>query len=394
MGKERILVVEDEGIAALHLEESLAELGYACAGCAMTGEEAIAMARSARPDLVLMDIKLGEGMDGIEAGQRIQSELAIPVVLLTAHADEVTIARAKRVAPFGYLVKPATGAALRSTLEMAGEKFRLERALAESNRSLELFAELAAHDLRAPARQISLFLSLLVKECPDLSPRSRELLDLATGCAKRMRALVDDLLEFSRLTREKVGARPVDLEQTVARLVSELRPDVERSRAEVILGTLPTVLGNPHQLARLFQNLLDNALKYAGDGARIEIASRVEGDRATIAVRDDGPGVPAEERERIFDLFYRGCPGASEGTGIGLATCRKIAESHGGRIWVESGSGGGAVFLVTLPLARSAPPGRRSDWPGARDSLGAPRDSRSGSAFRADGSLAERDPAR
>ena len=128
---KRILIVEDEGISALYLEAKVQSLGYESVGITSSGEEAIEKARVARPNRVLMDIKLAGNLDGIEAGDKIQKDLGIPVVYLSAFSDEETIARAKGTAPFGYLTKPFQESALRSTIEMALEKDAVRRQLEE-----------------------------------------------------------------------------------------------------------------------------------------------------------------------------------------------------------------------------------------------------------------------
>jgi PAS domain S-box-containing protein len=136
LDKTRILVVEDEGILALDLKNRLEDMGYAVIGHASTGEGAIRQANGTSPDLVLMDIRLRGGMDGIEAAERIHSRLGIPVVYLTAHSDEATLERAKITEPFGYLLKPFQESELRTTIEMALYKHKMERRLQESERWL------------------------------------------------------------------------------------------------------------------------------------------------------------------------------------------------------------------------------------------------------------------
>ena len=127
MSTEIILIVEDEGIAAIYLESKTQQLGYESAGTAFSGEEAIEMSRRTKPDLILMDIKLGGKMDGIQAGKLIRKELAIPIIYLTALSDEETVARAQENVPLGYLIKPVQESLLKSTIEMAFDKHRLAK---------------------------------------------------------------------------------------------------------------------------------------------------------------------------------------------------------------------------------------------------------------------------
>ena len=347
----RILVVEDEGISALHLEAKLQSLGYESAGIAYSGEEAIDKAKEARPDLVLMDIKLNGEMDGISAGGRVQREFGIPVVYLTAFSDEETVARARETAPFGYLIKPVQENVLRTTIEMALEKHDLQKRLEESNRDLERFAAIAAHDLRAPSRQVYLFLSLLLKEFGvQLSPKAHEYIKLAQDSSKKMQALIDDMLDYSRLARQPAPEGSVNLNAVVAVVIEELKPQIEKRHARIKVSDLPCVRGNEHQLRRLMENLVTNAIKYNKRLPEVAISSKVERDEIVISVSDNGIGIEKEDMERIFEMFQRLHPESEfPGTGVGLASCKKIVELHGGRLWVESTPGLGSTFSFTLP---------------------------------------------
>ncbi len=351
----RILIVEDEGISALHLEAKLQELGYEAAGTADSATEAIKMAGELRPDLVLMDIKLKGELDGVEAGNRIQQKFGIPVVYLTAYSDEETVTRARRTAPFGYLIKPIQENMLRTTIEMALEMHRLQKRLEESNRELERFAAIAAHDLKAPSRQVYLFLSLILKEFGvQLNPKALEYIQMAKDSAKKMQELIDDLLMHSQLTRKPAQVCDVDLNEVVAAVISELKPHIEEKHARVQASELPCVRGNESQLGRLMENLVSNAIKYNRNIPEVTISAKREGDMVTISVADNGIGIEQGETEKIFEMFHRLHPETEfPGTGIGLASCKKIVEILGGRIWAESTPGAGSTFSFTLPIIRS-----------------------------------------
>jgi two-component system sensor histidine kinase/response regulator len=352
---KRILVVEDEGISAVHLQAKVESLGYQCAGVAYSGEEAIAKAREARPDLVLMDIKLTGELDGIQAGNRIQKDFGIPVVYLTAFSDEETVARARASAPFGYLIKPVQENALRTTIEMALEKHHLQKQLEESNRDLERFAAVAAHDLKAPSRTVYLFLNLLLKEFGiKLDPKAHEYIHFAQDAAKKMQALVDDLLAYSQLTRKPAPLETVNLNELFAEVIKELKPDIDERRASLKIAELPSVRGNQMQLRRLVENLLCNALKYNKNIPEIMVFSKVEGDKVVVSVRDNGIGIDKDDSEKIFEIFQRlHADSEFPGTGVGLASCKRIVELHGGRIWVDSTPGAGSTFSFTLPVVNT-----------------------------------------
>ncbi len=243
----------------------------------------------------------------------------------------------------------------RDERELADKSAELERTIAElqrSNRELAQFAYVASHDLQEPLRMVTSFLSLLAAEYADaLDADAQEYIGYAVDGARRMKAMIDALLSYSRMGSSGQPDRVVDL----ARLVDQAIVDVQSAHddidVDITCEALPPVVGRSDQLARLFTNLLSNAVKYRGDEpARIAVRCHLDQDDCVIAVADNGIGIPADQQERIFDIFVRGAhTRAVEGTGIGLAICRKIVEEHGGRIWVESAGTGGSTFYLRLP---------------------------------------------
>jgi light-regulated signal transduction histidine kinase (bacteriophytochrome) len=178
-----------------------------------------------------------------------------------------------------------------------------------------------------------------------------EFIDFAVEGANRMRALIEDLLAYSRAGR---GAepRPVDCGYVVADVLSSLAAAVADARARVNVGSLPIVLADRVSLAQLFQNLIANALKFRrGPGTCVWVSAEPEGPAMwRFSVADDGIGIDSRHRERVFKMFQRLHDRESfEGTGIGLAICRKIVERQGGRIWADDRDGGGTIFHFTLP---------------------------------------------
>jgi PAS domain S-box-containing protein len=225
-------------------------------------------------------------------------------------------------------------------------------ALERSNAELAEFAYVASHDLSEPLRMVSSYLQLLRRRYHgQIDEDADEFIDFAVDGANRMRALIEDLLAYSRAGR---GAepRPVDVGLVVGDVLSSLAAAVADARARVHIGPLPIVLGDRVAIAQLLQNLVANALKFRrGRGARVWVSAEPEG-AATwrFSVSDDGIGIDPRHSERVFKMFQRLHDRESfEGTGIGLAICRKIVERQGGRIWVEEREGGGSVFSFTLP---------------------------------------------
>jgi PAS domain S-box-containing protein len=227
-------------------------------------------------------------------------------------------------------------------------------ALERSNAELAQFAYVASHDLSEPLRMVSSYLQLLRRRYGGRLDRDAdEFIDYAVDGANRMRALIEDLLAYSRAGRH-ADPEPVDCDVVIGNVVSSLAVAVTEARAQLEIGPLPVVVGDRTELAQLFQNLVANALKFRrGPGARVWVsAEEAPGGWWTIAVADDGIGIEPRHAERVFKMFQRlHDHDAYGGTGIGLAICRKIVERHGGRIWLEPRDGGGTVFRFTLPAA-------------------------------------------
>ncbi|HVI50705.1 MAG TPA: ATP-binding protein [Candidatus Sulfotelmatobacter sp.] len=229
------------------------------------------------------------------------------------------------------------------------------RELARSNAELEQFAYVASHDLREPLRMIASYVGLLERHlAKTLDDESREFIAFAKDGALRMDRLIRDLLEYSRIGRDRPPMQTVALGEVMIDVKANLAVPLEESGAELeIVEPLPQVTGDRGELVRLLQNLLGNALKYRSPDRRphVRLEARPSGEQWEISITDNGIGIPAEQRERIFGVFQRlHARDAYEGTGIGLAICRKILTHHGGRVWaddVEDGSPG-SVFRFTL----------------------------------------------
>lgn len=242
------------------------------------------------------------------------------------------------------------GQVLSSSFE---QLYRRNRELEASNRELDQFAYIASHDLQEPVRTITTFTEMLSDD-PDnrLSPRSQKGLSFMLQSSNRMRDLIHGLLEYSRIGVH-ADPEPVDLNLVLGGVVRDLSASIDQRNAKVVIPDgLPTLRLYPVEVQLLFQNLISNAIKFCPDERqpRVEVnAERIEPKRWRFRIRDNGIGVPARQREKIFTIFQRATGRDEfEGTGIGLAHCRKIAELHYGRIWVSPSSEMGSEFCVEL----------------------------------------------
>ncbi len=230
----------------------------------------------------------------------------------------------------------------------------VEHALAARNEELEQFSYIASHDLQAPLRTIASFSELLLEAYgQELDEDGRSALRFIEASVQRMSALVRDLLDYSRIG-QRSERRRVDTAALVAEVIADLRSAADAAGARFCIGEMPQLTGHRTELRLLFQNLLANAVKFHAEGVapRIELlAERAEG-AWVFTVSDNGIGIAPEHRSKIFQAFQRVHPVERfEGTGIGLAHCRKIVALHGGRIWVEPRPGGGSRFGFTIPDA-------------------------------------------
>ena len=375
-----ILIVDDTPVNVSVLADHLVNHGFSVM-VAQDGEEGIARAQFGQPDLILLDVMM-PGMDGFETCRRLKSihgTKDIPVIFMTALSDIGDKITGYKVGAVDYVTKPfhteevlarismhLTLQAMRRQLVEQNGQLQQEIAvrqkaeavveqrsqeLARSNAELEQMAYVASHDLQEPLRMVTSYLQLLEQRYGGrLDADAHEFIAFAVDGAKRMQALIDDLLTYSRLGTKVKPLQPTDcgaVMETVRRL---LRMAIDESGAQLQYAALPMVMGDAAQLTQLFQNLIANAIKFqAGQPPQIAVRAEPEGEFWRFEVQDNGIGIAPEYFDRIFVMFQRlHSRSTYPGTGIGLAICKKIVERHGGRIWVESAPGQGTVFKFTL----------------------------------------------
>ncbi len=294
-------------------------------------EEAISQNRSFQVEYMLRH-KDGNIRNFIERGRPVRGKDGNPVYI-----DGVTLDITE--------LKRTEEQLRKSTIE-------LER----SNRELEHFAYMASHDLRSPIIALSADLKMFEKHNRrKIDPESLKLIDGALSSAFRMQSLITDLLTYARLgaaaPEKAIGT--INLADILNVVLDSIKMDCERARCTIIREELPRVQADPTQMIQLFQNLLSNSIKFKGkELPRIEIRAERKETEWLFSIKDNGIGIPSEQSERIFELFQRASRGAEyEGTGIGLAICKRIVERLGGRIWVESELGKGSKFYFTIPFS-------------------------------------------
>jgi signal transduction histidine kinase len=225
--------------------------------------------------------------------------------------------------------------------------------LVRSNDDLEQFAYVASHDLSEPLRKVSNFCQLLERQyAAELDDKARQYIAFAVDGARRMQALINDLLAFSRVGRSTESFVEIDANAMLARVTAQLREQIAAGAAEISYDGLPTLWGDQSLLDALFANLVGNSIKYRGaDPPRVVIGAEKQAENWLFTVSDNGIGIEPQYAERIFAIFQRlHLRDEYGGTGIGLALCRKIVEFHGGRIWLDPHGGtSGATFRLTLP---------------------------------------------
>ncbi len=240
--------------------------------------------------------------------------------------------------------------------QLLADAERNSRELQRSNTELEQFAYVASHDLREPLRMVRSYLDLLEKKYSGkvLDDKADAYIDFAVDGAKRMQAMIDDILTYARVGTQGEPHQLVDMEQVLYKVLKDLEREIRESGTIVTVGPLPEVMADPSQMSQLLQNLIANAIKFRSKGAvKVRVSVEEKGKEWAFAISDNGIGIPVDQQPRLFQMFQRLNPRQEyPGTGIGLAICKKIVEQHGGRIWVESEVGKGSTFYFTLPMGR------------------------------------------
>jgi signal transduction histidine kinase len=354
-----ILLVDDDLGDVRHIARSIRTSGLA-AVCvqALSAEHALEQCELHRFDCAMIDYLL-PGKDGLEALSEITQRFPfMAVVMATGQGDETVATEAMKRGASDYIRKADINpVSIRRVIENAVEKAGLRRKLADQQQELARFADVLVHDLRAPSSAIQTF----VWDIQDaLREGNMELVaqfcEFAAHAAARMDTLIATLYQYTRADGE-VLFEPVQMSVALEDALTNLHDIVHARQAVVTHDPMPAVTGSTPLLVQLLQNLIGNGLKYCKQPVpRIHLsASMQESGIWLFSVRDNGIGIPGKDQQRIFESFTRlHGVGEYEGTGLGLATCRKIVARHGGAIWCESTEGKGTTIFFTLHDAASA----------------------------------------
>lgn len=359
-----ILLVDDTPDNLRVLSAMLTNQGFEVRK-ALSGQRAIASVQADPPDLILLDIKM-PGMDGYKVCQQLKADqltCEVPIIFISALDDALDKVRAFTVGGVDYVTKPFQEIEVLARIEHQLRIQRLQRQLMEqnqelarSNRELEQFAYVVSHDLQQPLQSVTGFIRLIqMKYQNGLDDVAVDYLNRIHEVGGRMQRLIQDLLAYSKVGSQTQEFQPVDCQHILKQVLDNLQLAIAEKQVALSHDALPTVMGNETQLIQLLQNLISNAIKFVQPETipKIHISVVKQGNQWLFGIHDNGIGIEPHNLERVFEIFQRTQSAkAYQGTGIGLATCKKIVENHGGRIWVTSELNIGTTFYFTIGNAK------------------------------------------
>lgn len=376
--KPKILAVDDNPKGIVAIKAALEDLSAEVIS-ANSGNQALSLLMDNNFSLIMLDVQMPD-MNGFEVAELIrgvQRYENIPIIFVTAFSRERTeIFKGYEVGAVDYLFKPLdlemVKAKVNVFLEMEIQKEKLEKEvnarrqaelelrrlaenLKEANNALEEFAYMVSHDLKTPLVVINGFSELLRKKYKHiLNEEGASFIERICSSATRMDALIEKLLQYARTSSILGGTiAPVNLENIAKQIVDDFSYVLRKTGAQIEIKGLPTIKGDEVQLRQLFQNLIGNSIKYRRPDAPVKVrifSKKTQDKRWQIIVQDNGRGFEKDKLTDIFTPFFRVVENndKTEGSGIGLAICKKVCERHGGSITAESEPGKGSKFIVTL----------------------------------------------
>jgi signal transduction histidine kinase len=402
----KILLIEDSLFATRHTQKMLDELKsphfdveLKCCDCLSAG---LKHAAKDGVDIVLLDLTLPDS-NGLVTFKRLYKHMPqVPIVVMSGLEDEALAIEAVKKGAQDYLVKGRVDSNLlkrsilyaierkraeeelrkhrehleelveERTADLKTTNIRLQNEVSErkkaeeelkktvadlerSNKELQQFAYVASHDLQEPLRVVASYVQLLSHRYKgQLDSDADDFINYAVEGVTRLQRQINDLLAFSRVRTKGREFKKIDCAHALDRGIANLQIAIEENSAVVTNDSLPRVNADESQIVKLFQNLIDNAIKFRSNKPpRVHISAKKKGKEWLFSVRDNGIGIDPQYAERIFVIFQRLHEREKyPGTGIGLAICKRIVERHGGRIWMESKPGKGSTFFFTIPAKR------------------------------------------
>jgi len=368
--RPKILIVDDRPENLFVLQNILSALDVDVFR-ASTGNEALGLALEHEFFCAILDVQMPE-MDGYELAELLRGNLVtatMPIIFVSAvFSDEYHYRKGYEAGAVDFISKPFVPEILLSKIKvfliLYQQRHALEtlvqqlnsanRKLELVNQELETFSYSISHDLRAPLRAIDGFSRILAESLGEnISPESQRYLETMHDNIRQMNGLIDGLLQFSRLAFQPFSNRKIEMKELAQHVINDLLTAQPERRVEISLDNLPPAWGDPLFIKQVFENLIQNALKFSRkrEVARVEIGFLARGEQTAYFVRDNGVGFDMHYAGKIFGVFQRlHSETEFEGTGVGLANVRRIILRHGGEVWAEAKVDQGATFYFTLSL--------------------------------------------
>lgn len=358
----KILMVDDRPENLVALERLLRDLPVTIFK-ANGGNEALKLTIHHDFALALLDIQMPE-MDGYELAEILRHDdktMNMPFIFISAiYTDSINIFQGYEKGAFSYITKPFEPEVLISKVKFFIDKYKQEQALKIKTRQLEVmneelesFSYSVSHDLRAPLRAIGGFSKVLHdKAAEQLNPEYLRFLHLIVENVDKMEHLIDDLLAFSRMSRQKQTFSVIDTNELIKQVISDLSQAEPDAKNTFEVCNLPEIHADKQMMHHVFSNLIGNAIKYSSHSEKplIQVCGNTDENETTISIKDNGVGFDMEYSHKLFKIFQRLHDETEfEGTGLGLAIVKRIITRHNGRVWASAEVGKGATFNVSIP---------------------------------------------
>lgn len=356
----KILIVDDSASNIMALENVISGLDIII-DSASSGSRALEMTLINDYALVLMDVHMPEmsGFETVDLMRKREETRRTPIIFVIAvHKDEQSMLSGYDIGAVDYMYKPLNPEIVRSKVQVFVDLYNqqqkikvLNDELLMINKGLQDFTHIASHDLQEPLRTIGYYSSYLKHLLGEGAPKEQiEATETITATTLKMSYFIKDLLDYSKCDWH-FEPEDIDLDECLEESLGHLGSQIEKLKAQVVQGKLPIVKGNSLLLTQLFQNLIGNALKFTavGQTPAVEITRDVREGKEIFGVKDNGIGFDPQKADIVFQPFKRLDSGRDYGgNGIGLSTCKKIVQKHGGDIWVDTAPGKGSHFQFTL----------------------------------------------